>query len=334
MASGEVKLRDIMGAPEQILQALRQSPRIPAPSQVVSRILSLTRNPDCSINSVADLIQRDGALTGELLRQANSVLFTAARPTSSVKDACVRLGLKRVRSVAINDHVINGLGKTCPPGFDAHRYWQGALATSVAARDLAQELLPDMVDDAGTAGLLVDVGIGLLAYGVSHEYGTVLSRMSGNLSSDHEAMERRCIGLTHSDVGFAILSDWKLDSHLCEAVRRHHVCNMSTAEEHDRFARIVGAAVTCSQIALCGSDLATVERLFNQIGALDSRPDEVVNRILDQLVIHVQKTAEELQIELGGTEELECNLTRTVENHSRTAVNLSYRPMDRRNCSD
>lgn len=316
---------------DQILKTIRQSPRVPAPSQTVSRILSLTQNPDCDLSVVAELIQRDGALTVQLLRQANSSLYATAHATSSVKDACVRLGIKRVRAAIINDHVVSGLGKACPPGFDASTYWQAALATSVAARDLCLTLMPSAAEDAGTAGLLCDIGIGLLAYGISNLYKPVLTELAGSLTPMVERIERRVIGVTHSEVGSAILSDWKLDQSVISAVRYHHEVdlNQDGQENELRFCRIVSAAVTCSELALFGTEMETVDRLFTQVGALCPNPDEVVGTLLDQLVIHIQQTAESLAVELGSTDDLASNLQNALGESAQPGPSISFKPMDR-----
>src|SRR5438128_2341208 len=138
----------------QIVDGLRANPRIPAPSQTVRRILALTRNPDCDIANIASLASTDAGLTAQILREANSAANATRVATSSTLQACGRLGVKRIRTAVINQHVVSGLGRCCPKGFDANRYYQAALATSVAAQDLCKTILPDKVEDAGTAGLL------------------------------------------------------------------------------------------------------------------------------------------------------------------------------------
>lgn len=325
-----MNLQQASHAPDRILKVIRQSPRVPAPSQVVSKILSITRNPDCDYQAVAELIQCDSALTAELLRQTNNALYAGAKTTSSVKDACVRLGLKRVRAVVINDHIVSGMGKACPPGFQPNLYWQAALATSVAAKELARALDPTAIEDAATAGLLVDVGIGLLAYGAGAAYGEVLRQLSSCLSSNIEEMERRILGITHSEVAATVFADWKLDEHLIDAVRRHHlVTTKAECADAPRLSRIVGAAVTCSEIALGGSDMEIVERLFEQLDGLTPKPDELVGRLLDQLVVQIQQTAEDLSLELGETGQMASNFAQVAGCLPNVGVQLSHRPMSR-----
>ena len=210
-----------MPSREQILEAIRANPKIPAPPQTVFRILEMTRNPETDIAALAEVIGHDGGLTAQLLRQANSALYGFLSPTSSVADACMRLGLKRIRDAVVNQHVVNGLSNARPPGFRADRYWQAAFATSMAAHDLCRQLLPERADEASTAGLLCDMGIGLLAYGLASPYKAVLDRWSRDPTTHSESIEAGILGITHDDVGAAVLTDWKLDTCIIEAVRCH-----------------------------------------------------------------------------------------------------------------
>lgn len=335
-----------MASPQVILETIRKNPKIPAPSQTVTRVLALTKDPNCEFHTVADVISRDGTLTGQILRQANSALFGTAKPTSSVKEACVRLGLRRVRSAVLNDHIVNGLGKARPPGFHPHRYWQGTLATSVAAQDLARYLRPVVAEDASTAGLLCDIGVGLLAYGVPNEYAQVLKQLDGDAGAELHRIEKRTIGITHPEVGAAVLEDWNLERPIIEAVARHHdepqedntgEADGSSDDEGASagpLARIVAAAVTCSHIALRGSDLDRVDRLFRQIGTLTHQADALVTRLLDTLVHHIQQTAQGLAVELGNTDEMASNVAQAVEGLPEVTCKMSFKPMDRHHFED
>lgn len=313
-----------------ILETVRSSPTIPAPSQTVIKVLELTNDPDCEIAGVAAALSHDGGLTGQLLRQANSALYGCNSPTSCVREACTRLGLKRVRSAVINQHIVDGLGRSKPPGFDAHRYWQSAFAVSVAAKDLCAELLPSVTEEAGTAGLLCDIGIGLLAFGVPDVYQGVLRQQARDASRPLHEIERLTLGLTHAEVGAAVLGDWQLDAGIVRAVRHHHVeAEGDTAEASDRLSRIVAAAVVFSEIALDGSDMDRVANLFERMDGLCEDSDALVERLLDGLVSHIQKTAESLSVELGSVEGMRENFDVCIERLPDVSARISYRPMSR-----
>ncbi|MCG8406449.1 MAG: HDOD domain-containing protein [Phycisphaerales bacterium] len=319
-----------MQATASIVQKIRSNPKIPAPSQTVFKILQLTKDPESDIRDVASLISQDAGLTAQLLRQANSALYGCSSPTSSVSDACMRLGFKRIRSAVINQHIVNGLGDARPPGFDAHRYWQSAFAISVAAGDLCKKLLPKSVEEAGTAGLLCDVGIGLLAFGLPHEYQGVLASRSGPSPLPLHEIEKRKLGLTHAEVGAAVLEDWKLGEEIIEAVKHHHADPMNPdLAELSSFARIIAAASTLAEIALEGSDMDRVSCLFAHVDTLSPEADALVNDLLDGLVAHIQQSAESMSIELGSVDEMKTNFEAMVSSLPDVSGRFSHRPMSR-----
>jgi HD-like signal output (HDOD) protein len=319
-----------MSAVHPIIEQIRQSPKIPVPSQTIFKVLELTRDPQCDLHKVAILISRDAGLTAQVLRQANSALYGYGAPTSSVPTACSRLGLTRVRAAVVNHHVVNSLATVRPPGFNASRYWQAALATSVAAQDLCARLLPNQAEHAGTAGLLCDIGIGLLAFGVPERYRGVLTHPSGLLGADFVRAEARMIGVTHPEVGAAVLADWKLDQPIIDAVRQHHVDPLdAAAKKMGKFNQAVAAGVTLSRIALDGSEMDSVETLFTQVEALTPKPDELVGQLLDTLVHHIQETAKTLSLEIGSVEAMQGNFDGLLQRIPDVAAAMSTRPMSR-----
>lgn len=319
-----------MSSAQMIIDQVRASPRIPAPSQTVFRVLELTRDTSCDTRSVADAISRDAGLTAQLLREANSALYGFNSPTSSVADACMRLGIKRVRAAVINQHVVDGLGRAKPKGFDAAKYWQSAFATSVAAHDICKELIPATAALAGTAGLLCDFGVGLLAYGVPERYASVLTQLMSPTAGPIQEIERRELGVTHAEVGAAILEDWKLDPEIIDAVRLHHVDPMLAADTApSKFASAVAASATLSEIAMGGSDMDAVGRLFAQVEALTDDPDTLVQKLLDNIVTHIQQTAETLKVELGSMDAMKSNLDAVLDDLPNVGATLTFKPMKR-----
>ncbi len=325
-----IDMAGLMPTSASILEKIRSSPRIPAPSQTVVRVLELTTDPDCEITSVAAVLSHDGGLTGELLCQANSALYGCNTPTSCVTEACVRLGMRRVRAAVINQHIVNGLGRSKPPGFDARRYWQSAFAVSVAAKDLCRELMPRAIEDAGTAGLLCDIGIGLLAFGVPDLYEGVLNQKSRDASRPLHEIEQQTLGLTHAEVSAGVLEDWKLDEDIVLAVRCHHADGRSAVgETSSKLSRIVAAAVVLSAIALDGSDMDRVASLFEKMDGLCDDSDALVERLLDGLVSHIQETAESLSVELGSVDQMRGNFDDCIKQLPDVSAHLSCRPMSR-----
>lgn len=323
-----------MTSRDSILETIRGNPKIPAPSETVFQVLELTKQPDANVKTVATVISRDAGLTAQLLRQANSALYGFNTSTSSVGEACMRLGLKRVRSAVINQHVVNGLGKAKPPGFKPKEYWQAALAASVAGEEIAKRLMPANAEDARTAGLMCDIGIGLLAYGVADLYKRVLAEISSPTSPNICRVERRVLGITHAEVGAAVLADWGIESLVVDAVRGHDVEPLTPQyAELDRFAQIVSTGMTLSRIALDGSDMEAIEALFSQVSGLTDSPDGFVADLLDVLVDHIQKTAHSLAVEVGSLDQMQANFADLARDMPDVSDKMSFRPMARSDAS-
>src|SRR3954464_12324849 len=78
---------------EKILEIARSLP--PAP-RVFAELDRLLRNPNSGLDEVADLVKRDQALAGHILRVSNSVAFGGEQKTGSVEEAVGRIGFQEV----------------------------------------------------------------------------------------------------------------------------------------------------------------------------------------------------------------------------------------------
>jgi len=317
-----------MPSRDQILVAIRANPRLPAPPQILFRILEATRDETSNLNKLADLIRQDSGLSAGLLRQANSALYGFSTPTSSISAACMRLGIKQVRAAVLNQHIVNGLSSSRPPGFEPARHWQSALAASVAAQEICRKTLPKMAEDASTAGLLCDIGIGLLAYGIPQDYQRVLDEWKKQPDAELNRIENRVLGVSHAEIGATILTDWKLDETFRDAVRWHHVDPIAPPPGGIApFTRAVAGAVLVGRIALDGSDMDRLTLLFAMLEGLTSEPDALVTHLMDQLIGRIQETARAFQVELGNIDKLQANVNSVESALPDFTAKMTTRPM-------
>src|SRR3989442_13704566 len=75
----------------------RNLPTIPA---VLSQVLGLVEREDSSTRELVDLIEHDQALTGKMLRLANSAFFGQSRRGGTIPRAVMLLGFSTVRNLA------------------------------------------------------------------------------------------------------------------------------------------------------------------------------------------------------------------------------------------
>lgn len=197
-------------------EELKSTGKLPTPSGVGLRILMLTRSEECSLDEVSRTLQADPALTGRVLKLANSALAGGVKPATEVREAAVRLGLRTVCNVALGFSLIAAnRGGRCP-AFDYDGYWSWSLANALAAQRLSRELRSGLPGEAFTLGLLARIGRLALASVHPGEYTSVLTRLRQDRSLDLLALERDAFCIQHRQVGAAIAEDWGLPQVFCE----------------------------------------------------------------------------------------------------------------------
>ena len=91
---------------------------LPPPPQIAAEIMRLTRGEvagdvgaDASAAQLAQLIQRDLSLAGQVMRVANSALYARRTPVVTLPQAIAWLGIREIRNisfaVAIHGQVYN-----------------------------------------------------------------------------------------------------------------------------------------------------------------------------------------------------------------------------------
>jgi diguanylate cyclase (GGDEF)-like protein len=200
------------------LDELKLSGHLPSPTGVGLAILELTRAEDYSMGEITRVIQSDPALTGRILKIANSASFAASESVTTVAQAAMRLGVRSVRNVALGFTLVSGNRSGTCRDFDYGLYWAHSLAVAAMAQGLAGTLRLVSPADAFTCGLLSGVGTLALASIHPERYSQMLERARLQGTSDLLLLERETFDLDHCELAAAMLRDWKLPEAFAYAV--------------------------------------------------------------------------------------------------------------------
>src|SRR5262245_30914420 len=224
-------------------EELRRTGKLPSPSGVGLRILVLTRSEDCSLDEIAKTLQADPALTGRILKLANSAMAGSLQPATTVREAGVRLGLRTVCSVALGFSLVSGNRTGRCTAFDYDGYWSWSVANGVAAEQLSRELRLGSSGEAFTLGLLARIGRLALASVHSNEYTRVLTRLAADRTLDLAALEREAFCINHREVAAAIAEEWGLPAVFSEVALHHGVRIPETLDwpESKEYLRLLDA---------------------------------------------------------------------------------------------
>ena len=200
-----------------LFSRLKAARRLPSPPGAALRVLELCRCDDVGITEIADTIMCDPALTGRLLKFANSPMSGAGREVRSIRDALLLLGLRSVKLIALGFSLSVPEGQLSCQGFELKKFWAESFVTGVIARRVARDFLDVDRDEAFATGLLAGVGRLAFAHGIPEEYGQVLEAARREGVRVAEA-ERGLLGLDHAEFGAQLLADWDLPEPLVQAV--------------------------------------------------------------------------------------------------------------------
>lgn len=216
------------------LKTVLRTEELPTLPDVVHRILSITGDPASSTRALTEVIERDPALSANLLKLVNSAYFGFSRKIHAVHDAAVLLGYTTIRALALGTSVVSSL--RVGGGLDARRFWEHALACAIATDVLARQMEHPKADMAFIAGLLHDVGILLLALAFPD---MPWPPARAEALEDPLSAEEAAFGVTHAAAGGALARVWKFAPDLTRAIEEHHPDPHQGPEQAGSLARLV-----------------------------------------------------------------------------------------------
>jgi putative nucleotidyltransferase with HDIG domain len=219
-----------------IMQQVRSFPGMPA---TAARLMPLLQDPNSGTAQIEDILKYDPGLTANILKLTNSAYFGLPAQVSSVRQAIMLLGWKRLLQLVMT-MCMSALMKTPVPGYDLPRggLWRHSVAVSVASDLLVRELGIDDADEVFTAALLHDIGKLALGNYVQKDLTRIRDMVGKGIS--FEVAEYVVLGTNHADVGARILRHWSLPAELVNAVLWHH--DPDHCEAHCVLSDVVHAA--------------------------------------------------------------------------------------------
>ena len=203
---------------ERALRALRSLPPL---SPILHRVIASLAHEDVSFAKVAELIEIDIVLTGNILQLVNSPLYSTRGSVSSVRHAISILGVNKLRNavLGVSASQLWGSSKT-PPDWSMRGFNQHSVSVAILADLLSQHLPAEHAAGAFVAGLFHDLGLLLIAVGLPMQYKQISMscQTEPGGAAEHEL---EVLGMTHADLSAEALGVWNLPSPIRTAVRYH-----------------------------------------------------------------------------------------------------------------
>ena len=221
-------------------QTLQCLDRLPMLSPLMTQLLAQLSRRNCEVQDLAQTVERDPVLSGQILRLANSAIFGRLRPVASVRHAIAMVGFGAMRKFALASSISNLFSRTkVAASFSMRRFNVHSVATATLLELLAEEVPFESSSDAFLAGLLHDIGKLLIAFGLPHRCEEILQLQAVTGGTLVEA-ERDVLGIDHAELSALAVSRWELSEAIQWAACYHHQPEEGAATErpHAQKARL------------------------------------------------------------------------------------------------
>jgi HD-like signal output (HDOD) protein/prolyl-tRNA editing enzyme YbaK/EbsC (Cys-tRNA(Pro) deacylase) len=284
---GVRQLRPIEGMRERI----KSLQHLPPMNNLTARLLMLYRDPDATIDQLAEVIETDPSLSAQVLRHARSPYYGYPGEIETISQA--------INQVLGFDTVINmGLGISALRPFDIpqegplglHSLWRHGIHTAMLCQSLCS-LLPRHMDInpgvAYLAGLLHNFGFLVLGHLLKPEYFLLNRVVAANPEVPLTLIEKRTLGISHTQIGAWLMRAWRMPPALEITAREHH--NEGYQGDHSIYPNLV-------MLANC---------LLKPYGLGDAAEETPPAAILNALGISLEKAREVVVSQMEGMQELD-----------------------------
>lgn len=211
-----------------VLAALPESvERLPMLPEISRRVLEMVRDPETSMQELANVIREDQVTSLAVMRLANSAVYGGLHEVTELSAACARLGLRTIANTvqAVANKNLYITGDKALRAF-MERLWRHAVATAYCSEAIAAVLAEPNTESLFLAGLLHDVGKVALLDMVSGGYSGPL----GELRTSPELLREVLDGF-HMLVGLHVVQHWELPAPYRALIYFHNVPGRCFNEE-------------------------------------------------------------------------------------------------------
>ncbi len=216
-------------------EVLLSSGRVELPMQMASaaRVTHILQDPQYTVSQIEKAINFDQVLATEVLKVANSAAFGGWQEITNLRQAIVRLGYRKMRSLMLSLSLRATLVKHGSHKKTASQLWQHSLGCAVVGRAIAP-IVSLQDEELFVGGLLHDIGkVGLLVS--IHDLTRLMEGYRPPTPVVIEVLDR-----FHTDFGSRIADKWGLPSSTAEVISWHH--DFAKSERSPRLVAAVSLA--------------------------------------------------------------------------------------------
>ena len=198
-----------------IVRTVENIKTLPSPPKVYLQLNAILKERNSDSDKIANIIQRDPALTAKVLQFSNKTFPSNGKPILNISDAITKMGIDTLCCIVMTAELFSYQPEI--KGFSIQEEQLHCLATAKLAGSLVK---PVLKQDAMIAGLLHDIGK-LVLFEIN-EKSTALFFKHQKVNENNVALENKIFAVDHCHVGGYLLHTWGFSYHIIEAIILHH----------------------------------------------------------------------------------------------------------------
>jgi len=224
---------------DNLISTVSQIKSLPSLPMLYLQLEQEIKSPMCSIQTVADIIRHDVAMSAKVLHLVNTAFYGFRQHISDISQAVKMMGLETIQSLVFVAQVFSGYQdqKHLTPFLDM--LWKHSMNVCSLSKNIAQSIRRDsfFLDIAFKAGLFHDFGKLILITKLPHIFVEILSLIKEK-NIDSWKAELEILGTSHAEIGAYLLGLWGFTDSIVEAVAYHHRPGMSNSENIDSITSV------------------------------------------------------------------------------------------------
>lgn len=203
----------------EIVGRVGEFPPIPS---VILETMKLLNDPLSTVKTIQGQILLDQSLTAFILKVANSALYGLMKEVTTISYAINLMGYNTTKSI-LTAYLSKNLYSNRGGGGKLIQdiLWRHSISTAVLSKITAGYLKMANPEEAFIAGLLHDIGKGVLLKNKTGEFDEIVQLICNKNKSSLEA-EQEVLGFTHVEVGYLLMQNWRFSNRIIETLIYHH----------------------------------------------------------------------------------------------------------------
>ena len=265
--------------------------------EAANRALMVARDPRCTIESFTKVVGQDVKLAGDILKIANSILYSPRSPITNLHRAVVRLGFQECQNLIITSSIASMVYKvSMEQEWIRTVLWWHSLTTGLLATYMNRSFRIGFHGEEFTAGIMHDIGRTLIAVTSPEQFSSV-DPLDFNETSSILEHESSILGTDHCRIGAWFARMNQLPSPLPEVILRHHQPEIP-GDCGKMIALIAVADHMANHLQRCGSDDGYVPQLNPALPILKAHMPETFEphfcEIANSLMQEVRRDAKSM----------------------------------------